>query len=129
MAVLGMVVTIRGLIPLAKPFIPSLSWIVFAASTRPLPTLRQILHSLLSQFSIYIQFRIRESDEVPLVCNSVLMTSSGVVIAAATAPAIPPATQWVNGSYLLPGFSTLDKLSYTVNWMVVKGMVIARVVG
>lgn len=57
------------------------------------------------------------------------MTSSGVVVAAATAPATPPATQWVKGSYLLAGFKTLDKLSYTVNWMAVKGMVMAKVVG
>lgn len=47
MAVLGMVVIIRGLKPLANPFIPSLAWIVFAASTRPLPTQCQILENVL----------------------------------------------------------------------------------
>lgn len=39
------------------------------------------------------------------------MTSSGVVRAAADAPAKPPETQWDNGSYRFSGFITLDKLS------------------
>lgn len=48
-------------------------------------------------------FRICASDERPRVCRSVLQTSSGVVTAAATAPAIPPAVTWVTGEYVLVG--------------------------
>jgi hypothetical protein len=76
-----------------------------------------------------VLFLMRGSLAVPLVCNNVFITSRGVVIAAATAPAIPPEIQWVKGSYLLDGFKTLDRLSYAVNWIAVKGMVIAKVVG
>lgn len=42
-------------------------------------------------------FRICASDDSPRVCRSVLHTSSGVVTAAATAPAIPPAVTCVIG--------------------------------
>lgn len=43
------------------------------------------------------------------------MTSSGVVKPAAKAPAKAPDTQWVTGSYPLPGLMTFDNDSYAVN--------------
>jgi len=50
-------------------------------------------------------------------------------MAAATAPAIPPERQWLNGSYLRVGLRTLARLSYAVNWIAVNGIVMAKVVG
>ena len=67
-------VNTRGDIPLPNPFKPSLRYMIFSASIIPRAC------------------RISASDEVPRVCNKVLATSSGVVIAAATPPAIPPET-------------------------------------
>ena len=91
MAVLGMVVTILGFSPLKKPVQPSLRWMIRAASKSP------------------FTFRNSASAAVPLVCSSVLITSSGVVMPAATPPAIPPAKQCVYGSYFPVGFSSLTE--------------------
>lgn len=90
MAVLGMVVTIRGRQPLMNPLQPNCVLIIWAALTRP-RTLRILAWEL-----------------KPRVCSNVLITSSGVVMPAANAPARPPATQWVIGSYSFWGFITLD---------------------
>lgn len=79
-AVLGAAVTTRALIPLKKPFIPSLLQMIPAAPKRPLA------------------FRISASDDVPRVCNNVFTTSNGVVAAAAKPPARPPAVQCTSGS-------------------------------
>lgn len=91
MAVLGMVVMILGLRPLKNPPHPFLLLIILAASINPRA------------------FRTSVSAIEPLVCSSVLITSKGVVIAAATPPARPPATQWVIGSYALEGFIDLER--------------------
>lgn len=72
-ALLGMLVRIRGDMPRAKPAAPCRSQMMRAAS--PMPR----------------AFLIAASSDEPRVCNSVLHTSNGVVTAAATAPAIPPA--------------------------------------
>lgn len=47
--------------------------------------------------------RIAASSDRPRVWRSVLQTSSGVVTAAATAPAMPPAVTCVMGEYVLSG--------------------------
>ena len=70
---LGICDNTLGLIPLINPFRPYISFIILNASKSPL------------------QFLTRMSLDVPLVCNKVLATSSGVVAAAAIAPANPPA--------------------------------------
>ena len=80
MAVLGAAVTTRAFIPRKNPFEPSLLQIIPAALDRPLACL------------------ISGSDDVPRVCNRVLITSRGVVAAAANPPANPPAVQCVSGS-------------------------------
>lgn len=72
-ALLGTLVNILGVIPLANPAKPCLCQIIEKASDIPLA------------------FLIAASSEDPRVCSKVLQTSSGVVTAAATAPAIPPA--------------------------------------
>jgi len=59
----------------------------------------------------------------------VLMTSIGVVNAAANPPAIAPATQCVHGSYLFVGFITVDNDSYARNCNAVNGTVMDKVVG
>lgn len=79
-AVLGAVVIMRAFMPRKNPFMPSLLQMMPAAGHNP-------LHCLISA-----------SVEEPLVCSSVLMTSNGVVAAAATPPAVPPAMQCVSGS-------------------------------
>ena len=110
-AVLGMVVRTRGRSPRKKPVQPLRLYMIEAACQRPLACL------------------ISRSLEVPRVCRSVLTTSSGVVIAAATAPAKPPAVMWVATSYFFPGLRTLEMDSYAVNWMAVNGIVMLSVVG
>ena len=79
-AVLGAAVTTRAFIPLKKPLAPSLLQIIPAAPKRPRACL------------------ISGSEAIPLVCRSVLITSRGVVAAAANPPANPPAVQCVKGS-------------------------------
>ncbi len=79
-AVLGMVVIIRGRIPRKKPAHPCCLLMIAAASTQPFA-------DLISAFWA-----------VPRVCNKVLMTSRGVVKPAAKAPAKPPDMQCVKGS-------------------------------
>ena len=95
MAVLGATVKTRGAMPLLSPFQPSVSRMILNASDMPRA------------------FRIRGSELEPRVCSSVcpqhsnpmwtvpvlltFATSSGVVTAAATAPATPPLTQCVKG--------------------------------
>ncbi len=110
-AVLGMVVIIRGLNPRQNPAYPSLLLIIAAASTKP------------------FAFRISGSVIDPRVCSSVLITSNGVVIAAAKPPASPPATQCVIGSYFFEGFIIRDRDSYAINCIAVNGTVIVKVVG
>jgi len=111
MAVLGAAVTTLALIPRKKPFAPSLLAMILAASIRPLA------------------FRISTSAPFPRVCKSVLITSKGVVAAAASPPASPPAVQCVTGSYPSRRLMSLDSDSYAVNCSAVKGTVMARVVG
>lgn len=48
---------------------------------------------------------------------------------AAKAPANPPATQWVIGSYSFRGFIIFDSDSYAINCVAVNGTVIHSVVG
>src|SRR5271170_4194359 len=91
MAVLGIVVMILGFNPRKNPPHPYCRFIMAAAFKRPLT------------------FLISACSLNPLVCNSVLMASSGVVSPAAKAPARPPATQCEIGSYSFRGFMTLDK--------------------
>lgn len=79
-AVLGAAVTTRAFIPLKNPAAPSLRAMMAAASNKPLA------------------FRSSGSVALPRVCSSVLITSSGVVAAAAIPPAKPPAVQCVRGS-------------------------------
>lgn len=79
MAVDGMFVKIRGCIPREKPESPSRRYIILNASPKP--------RTLRSSASV----------AVPRVCNNVFATSSGVVTAAATAPARPPAVICVTG--------------------------------
>jgi hypothetical protein len=59
----------------------------------------------------------------------VLMTSIGVVRAAANPPATAPATQCVKGSYIFRGFIVVDMDSYARNWRAVNGTVMDKVVG
>ena len=80
MAVLGIVVTTRGLTPLKKPLKPS-RW--YSSWQPPMKLLT---------------FLTWGSVEVPRVWSIVLMTSMGVVRPAANPPATPPAMQCVNGS-------------------------------
>lgn len=89
-AVLGIVAIILGRIPLRNPAQPYCRLMMAAALNRP----RAV--------------RISASSAVPLVWRTVFITSNGVVTAAATAPATPPAIQCVNGSYFLDGFMILD---------------------
>mmetsp|Transcript_24193 Transcript_24193/g.68507 ORF Transcript_24193/g.68507 Transcript_24193/m.68507 type:complete len:214 (-) Transcript_24193:507-1148(-) len=63
------------------------------------------------------------------VCRRVLMTSSGVVAAAATAPARPPETKKAGRLYSLEGLSTFLKDSLAATMMPAKGMFMASVVG
>ncbi len=79
-AVLGMVVTILGRTPLKKPRNPSRRYI----SRQPVAKLLTDLNS--------------GSEADPRVWSIVLMTSMGVVKAAANPPAIAPAVQCVKGS-------------------------------
>ena len=79
-AVLGAAVTTRAFIPLKNPFAPSLLHIIPAPWKSPRACL------------------ISRSELAPLVCNNVLITSSGVVAAAANPPASPPAVQCIKGS-------------------------------
>jgi hypothetical protein len=72
MAVLGIVVMILGRHPRKNPPQPYWRLMIEAATARPFADL------------------ISTSLAVPLVCSSVLMTSSGVVRPAAKAPARPP---------------------------------------
>ena len=111
MAVLGMVVMILGLQPLMKPLQPNSFLMIDAAVNRP------------------FALRMSACSLNPRVCKSVLMTSRGVVIPAAKAPAKPPATQWVIGSYSFRGFITCDNDSYAMNCVAVNGTVIQSVVG
>jgi hypothetical protein len=90
MAVLGMVVTMRGFSPRKKPLQPLRCRITVAACHRP--------RTLRSSGSV----------DDPRVWSNVLMTSSGVVTPAANPPAMPPAKQCVYGSYLPVGLSTFD---------------------
>lgn len=79
-AVLGMVVMIRGRSPRKNPGHPCRLLMMAAAPNKPFADL------------------IAASLDVPRVCNKVLMTSRGVVTPAAKAPAKPPETQCVKGS-------------------------------
>jgi hypothetical protein len=90
-AVLGIVVTMRGFKPRKKPLNPSRRLMIDAALNRPFAC------------------RISGSDAVPRVCSNVLMTSSGVVTPAAKPPARPPAMQCVVGSYPPEGFINLER--------------------
>lgn len=74
-AVLGMVVIIRGRSPRKKPPHPCCFLMIAAASSKPFAD------------------RISELLAVPRVCSKVLMTSRGVVKLAAKAPANPPEIQ------------------------------------
>jgi hypothetical protein len=74
-AVLGMVVMMRGRQPLMKPPHPNSFLMIAAALTIPRT------------------FRISACWLSPRVCNSVFITSRGVVMPAAKAPAKPPAMQ------------------------------------
>lgn len=89
-AVLGIVCNILGLSPLKNPPQPFLAFIILAACIKP------------------FAFLISGSCTVPRVCSNVLITSRGVVTAAAAPPANPPATQCVRGSYDLEGFIIRD---------------------
>lgn len=111
MAVLGIVVTIRGRTPLKKPRKPS-RWY----NKRQPPTK-------------LLMFCTAGSLDVPLVCKIVLMTSMGVVRPAAKPPATAPAKQCVTGSYFFVGFKVVDSDSYARNWRAVKGTVMESVVG
>ena len=112
-AVLGAAVMTRAFMPLKNPPKPPLRHIMPAAPNRP----RALLTSA--------------SDEAPRVCNNVLITSRGVVAAAANPPARPPAVQCTAGSYpaCLCRCKTFLRDSYAVNCNAVKGTVIVRVVG
>jgi hypothetical protein len=66
---------------------------------------------------------------VPRVCRSVFATSSGVVSAAATPPAVPPQIICVSGEYAPPGLSAFFRCSYTVNCAAVNGTDMVSVVG
>lgn len=89
-AVLGIVVTILGRIPLKKPLKPSLRYSNLHPAVNPL--------TVLSSASV----------AVPRVCSIVLITSMGVVSPAAKPPATAPATQCVKGSYFLEGFIVVE---------------------
>lgn len=78
-ALLGMLARTRGVIPRVNPATPCRSRMIRNAS--PIPR----------------AFRIVASSEDPRVWRRVLQTSKGVVTAAATAPAMPPAVTWVMG--------------------------------
>jgi len=100
-----------GVNPRPKPLRPSLAQITRKASPIPLT------------------FRISASEEAPRVCKIVFATSRGVVTAAATAPAMPPAMMWDCGEYSFRGFIKRLTCSYTLYWIALKGIVIAKVVG
>lgn len=91
----GILVNIRGVMPRANPAAPCRSQMMRAASLMPRA------------------FRIAASSDDPRVCSSVLHTSSGVVTAAATAPAIPPAVTCVHGEYCPSGFNRSLQEVYT----------------
>lgn len=110
-AVLGIVEIILGRSPRRKPAQPNCFLIMLAALKSP----RAV--------------RASPFSAVPRVWRTVLITSSGVVTAAATAPARPPAIQCVKGSYPFPGFITFDNDSYAMNCDAVKGIVMQSVVG
>jgi len=110
-AVLGIVVTILGRTPLKNPRRPSLRYNSLQPAMNPFTD------------------RSSGSAAVPRVCNIVLITSMGVVKAAAKPPATAPAVQCVKGSYFLLGFIAVDMDSYARNWRAVKGTVIESVVG
>jgi hypothetical protein len=107
----GMKVSTLGVNPLAKPFAPCLLHISCTASLIPRA------------------FRISASVLDPLVCSSVFATSSGVVTAPPTPPAIPPASTCVIGEYSLLGLISFLQTSYVLNWTAVKGTVMTSVVG
>lgn len=111
MAVLGIVVTTLGRTPLKNPRRPSRWYISLQPAVNPFTDLSS------------------GSEAVPRVCSIVLITSIGVVRAAAKPPATAPAMQCVNGSYVLLGFIVVDIDSYARNWRAVKGTVIDKVVG
>lgn len=89
-AVLGIVVTTRGLTPLKKPLKPS------RLSNNRHPSINPLT------------CRSSGSEAVPLVCSIVLTTSIGVVSAAANPPATAPAEQCVTGSYTFLGFMNVE---------------------
>lgn len=82
-AVAGMWYNTRALRPLKKPFMPATWYTFLTASLRP------------------------RVEPIPPSCVliSVLHTSSGVVKAAATAPAAPPATMCTPGEYFFSLFN------------------------
>src|SRR4051794_25990071 len=106
-----MVVRTLGPTPLKKPRAPSF----FNKRRQPAINPLTVLSS--------------RSWALPRVCNMVLMTSIGVVRAAAKPPATAPAKQCVTGSYFLVGFINVEMDSYARNWRAVKGTVMERVVG
>ena len=110
-AVLGMVEIILGRMPRRKPRQPN--WRLIMAAVVKSPRAE----------------RISLSSARPRVWRRVLITSRGVVIPAATAPARPPAIQCVNGSYSFFGFMIFDIDSYATNCVAVKGTVMQSVVG
>ena len=63
------------------------------------------------------------------VCSLVFMTSRGVVNAAATAPAIEPASKDVVADICPSGLITLRALSFTATMTLPYGRFIANVVG
>ena len=89
-AVLGIVVIIRGRSPRRKPPQPCCLLMIEAATKSPFAD------------------RISASFAVPRVCKRVLMTSRGVVRPAANAPANPPAHIWVIGLYSFVGLMTFE---------------------
>jgi hypothetical protein len=106
-----MCVTTRGASPRVNPRQPSRRAMIRSASAIPRAP------------------RISASVLDPRVCSSVFATSSGVVSAAATAPAVPPHTACASGEYAPLGLSAFFACSYTVNCAAVNGTLIVSVVG
>lgn len=134
--------TTLALIPRRRPFHPSLATMILSASA--IPRALRIRASLdvprvckrvceqkeigaqVSETAIY--FPYEDQGRVQAKAPT-LATSNGVVKAAATPPATPPAAIWVEGEYSPVGFKNDFKISYTENWTACRGMFIKRVVG
>ena len=112
-AVAGIFAITLGFRPLKKPFHPCILYIADAA-----------LWNVLACFIISL-----ETVSLPRTCKTVLIQSSGVVIAAHVAPLKPPLMQWMNGLYSFDGFINFVADSYIAKLKAAKGMFITSVVG